>query len=114
MDATPGPTLQRSITFGPAMTAATHNLTLGAFSAGATNNTFTITTKGGSGADALVTTINLGTIEQTLTFTAPSAAENESITVSLTDHNSTTFSVAISTLFNSSDSLQVACEFGCC
>ena len=46
------------------MTAATHNLTLGAFSAGATNNTFTITTKGGSGADALVTTINLGTIEQ--------------------------------------------------
>ena len=112
LDVTPGPTLQRSITFGPAMTAATHNLTLGAFSAGATNNTFTITTKGGSGADALVTTINLGTIEQTLTFTAPSAAENESITVSLTDHNSTTFSVQISTLFNSSDSARsVACEF---
>ena len=34
--------------FWPGDDCATHNLTLGAFSAGATNNTFTITTKGGS------------------------------------------------------------------
>ena len=109
--ASPGPTLQRTITFGPAMTASTQNLTFGAYSAG-TNNTFEITTKGGSSQDVLVTTINLGTVEQTLQFTAPTAASADTITVSLTDHNSVTFSVAIASTFNSADSARtVACEF---
>ena len=93
------------------MTASTQNLTFGAYSAG-TNNTFEITTKGGSSQDVLVTTINLGTVEQTLQFTAPTAASADTITVSLTDHNSTTFSVAITSTFHSSDSARtVACEF---
>ena len=47
LSASPGPTLQRTLTFGPSMTASTQNLTFGAFSAG-TNNTFEITTTGGS------------------------------------------------------------------
>ena len=111
LDASPGPTLQRTVTFGPAMTASVQNLTFGAYSAG-TNNTFEITTKGGSSQDVLVTEINLGTVEQTLTFTAPVDASAEAITVSLTDHNSTTFSVAISSTFNSADSARaVACDF---
>ena len=84
--AAPEPTLQRTITFGPAMTASTQNLTFGAWSVG-TNNSFSITTKGGSSQDVLVTTINLGTVEQTLQFTAPTAASADTITVSLTDHN---------------------------
>ena len=93
------------------MTASTQNLTFGAFSAG-TNNTFEITTTGGSSQNALVTTINLGTVEQTLQFSAPTAASAETITVSLTDHNTTTFSVAIVSTFNSADSARtVACEF---
>ena len=71
LSASPGPTLQRTLTFGPSMTASTQNLTFGAFSAG-TNNSFSITTKGGSRVKTwLVTTINLGTVEQTLQFTAP-------------------------------------------
>ena len=109
--AAPEPTLQRTITFGPAMTASTQNLTFGAWSAG-TNNSFSITTKGGSSQDVVVTSINLGTVEQTLQFTAPTAASADTITVSLTDHNSTTFSVAIASTFNSADSARtVACEF---
>ena len=48
----PEPTLQRTITFGPAMTASTQNLTFGAWSAG-TNNSFSITTKGGSSQDVV-------------------------------------------------------------
>ena len=93
------------------LTASTQNLTFGAYSAG-TNNTFAITTKGGSSQNALVTTINLGTVEQTLQFTAPTAASSDTITVTLTDHNSTTFSVAIASTFNSADSARaVACEF---
>ena len=60
----------------------------------------------------MVTSINLGTVEQTLQFTAPTAASADTITVSLTDHNSTTFSVAIASTFNSADSARtVACEF---
>ena len=60
----------------------------------------------------VVTSINLGTVEQTLQFTAPTAASADTITVSLTDHNSTTFSVAIASTFNSADSARtVACEF---
>ena len=111
LSASPGPTLQRTLTFGPSMTASTQNLTFGAFSAG-TNNTFEITTKGGSSQDVLVTTINLGTVEQTLQFTAPTAASSDTITVTLTDHNTTTFSVAIASTFNSADSARtVACEF---
>ena len=111
LSASPGPTLQRTLTFGPSMTASTQNLTFGAFSAG-TNNTFEITTTGGSSQNALVTTINLGTVEQTLQFSAPTAASAETITVSLTDHNTTTFSVAIVSTFNSADSARtVACEF---
>ena len=93
------------------MTASTQNLTFGAWSAG-TNNSFSITTKGGSSQDVVVTSINLGTVEQTLQFTAPTAASADTITVSLTDHNSTTFSVAIASTFNSADSARtVACEF---
>ena len=67
LSASPGPTLQRTITFGPSMTASTQNLTFGAWSAG-TDNTFSITTKGGSSQDVVVTSINLGTVEQTLQF----------------------------------------------
>ena len=45
-------------------------------------------------------------------FTAPTAASADTITVSLTDHNGTTFSVAIESTFNSADSARtVACEF---
>ena len=59
-----------------------------------------------------MTTINLGTVEQTLQFTAPTAASSDTITVTLTDHNTTTFSVAITSTFNSADSARtVACEF---
>ena len=62
--------------------------------------------------NALVTTINLGTVEQTLQFSAPTAASSDTITVTLTDHNTTTFSVAIASTFNSADSARtVACEF---
>ena len=111
LSASPGPTLQRTITFGPSMTASTQNLTFGAWSAG-TNNSFSITTKGGSSQDTVVTSINLGTVEQTLQFSAPSAASASTITVTLTDHNSTTFSVAITSTFNSADSARtVACDF---
>ena len=111
LSASPGPTLQRTLTFGPSMTASTQNLTFGAWSAG-TNNSFSITTKGGSSQDVVVTSINLGTVEQTLQFTAPTAASADTITVSLRDHNSTTFSVAIASTFNSADSARtVACEF---
>ena len=111
ISASPGPTLQRTITFGPSMTASTQNLTFGAWSAG-TNNSFSITTKGGSSQDVVVTSVNLGTVEQTLQFGAPTTASADSITVSLTDHNSTTFSVAITSTFHSSDSARtVACEF---
>ena len=39
LSASPGPTLQRTLTFGPSMTVSTQNLTFGAYSAG-TNNTF--------------------------------------------------------------------------
>ena len=93
------------------MTASTQNLTFGAWSAG-TNNSFSITTKGGSSQDTVVTSINLGTVEQTLQFSAPSAASASTITVTLTDHNSTTFSVAITSTFNSADSARtVACDF---
>ncbi|RZP22240.1 MAG: hypothetical protein EVA26_03705 [Burkholderiaceae bacterium] len=111
LSASPGPTLQRTLTFGPSMTASTQNLTFGAWSAG-TNNSFSITTKGGSSQDVVVTSINLGTVEQTLQFTAPTAASADTITVSLRDHNSETFSVAIASTFNSADSARtVACEF---
>ena len=45
-------------------------------------------------------------------FSAPTAASADTITVSLTDHNTTTFSVAIASTFNSADSARtVACEF---
>ena len=60
----------------------------------------------------MVTSINLGTVEQTLQFSAPSAASASTITVTLTDHNSNTFSVAITSTFNSADSARtVACDF---
>ena len=43
---------------------------------------------------------------------APTDASAETITVTLTDHNSTTFSVAIASTFNSADSARtVACDF---
>ena len=45
------------------------------------------------GQNSLVTTINLGTVEQTLQFSAPTAASTDTITVSLTDHNTTTLAV---------------------
>ena len=45
-------------------------------------------------------------------FSAPTAASADTITVTLTDHNTTTFSVAIASTFNSADSARtVACEF---
>ena len=51
-------------------------------------------------------------MEQTLQFGAPTTASASTITVTLTDHNSTTFSVAITSTFNSADSARtVACDF---
>ena len=59
-----------------------------------------------------MTTINLGTVEQTLQFGAPADASADTLTVTLTDHNSTTFTVEITSLFNSADSARtVACDF---
>ncbi|MFL2656460.1 MAG: hypothetical protein ACJ0F0_02370 [Burkholderiaceae bacterium] len=110
LTATPDPALQRTVTFGPSMTASQQQLAFGAWSAGTSNN-FSITTKGGSSNDTLVTSINLGTVEQTITLSAPTAASAEGVGFVLTDGNGTLFSVQVTGL-NSSDSAQsVACDF---
>lgn len=110
MTAIPDPSLQRTVTFGPSMTASQQQLTFGAWSAGSSNN-FSITTKGGSSKDTLVTEINLGTVEQTLTIGAPTDASAELAGFVLIDGNGATFSVQLTNL-NSADSAQsVACDF---
>ncbi|MFL2656723.1 MAG: hypothetical protein ACJ0F0_03750 [Burkholderiaceae bacterium] len=110
MTAIPEPAVQRTITFGPSMTAAQHQLTFGAWSAGSTNE-FSITTKGGSSNDTLVTSINLGTVEQTITLGAPTDASAELAGFVLIDGNGATYSVQLTNL-NSADSAQsVACDF---
>ncbi len=119
LSASPDPSLQRTITFGPAMTASQQLLTFGAWSAGAgatENNTFSITTKGGSSKDSLVTEINLGTVVQTLSFGGATAANSavaasSQIGVVLTDHNNVQYSVQVTGLNSADGARSVACDF---
>ena len=54
--------------------------------------------------------INLGTVEQTLQFTAPTAASADTITVSLTDHNNNVFR-GYRRVHSADSARTVACEF---
>ncbi|OUV02948.1 MAG: hypothetical protein CBC42_05435 [Betaproteobacteria bacterium TMED82] len=119
LSTSPEPSLQRTVTFGPAMTASQQILTFGAWSAGPAatdNNTFSITTKGGSSTNALVTQINLGTVTQTLNFggatnATSGIAASSQIGIVLTDHNNVQYSVQVTGLNSADSARSVACDF---
>ena len=75
---------------------ATQELTFGDFSSG-TGLTFDITTRGSSGLDPLTTTVHLGSIEQTLTFSGANSAAPGSLSIDFVGATSTqTYSATVS------------------